>query len=43
MINLQYNLNIKFYILQHITVIIKNALFFIGVDNFIEKNSDIKK
>ena len=43
MINLQYDLNIKLYILQHLTAMIKNALFFIGVYNFTEKNSDIKK
>lgn len=43
MIHLQYDLNIKLYILQHLTAMIKNALFFIGVDNFTEKNSDIKK
>ena len=38
MIHLQYDLNIKLYILQHLTAMIKNALFFIGVDNFTEKN-----
>ena len=43
MINLQYDLNIKLYILQQLTDKIKNALFFIGVENFTEKNSDIKK
>ena len=42
-IHLQSDLNIKLYILQHLTAMIKNALFFIGVDNFTEKNSDIKK
>jgi hypothetical protein len=37
MIHLQFDLGFKLYILQHLTYIIKNALFFIGVENFTEK------